>query len=99
MVTLKLINLVNFTPANEGENPCSRRYKTTTKFNQAVGVFLNPRLPNYEAQLLTTQSWPFNLRLFYETDTGSALTGHKAIRVEAKSLRVCKVIFLLFFAT
>jgi hypothetical protein len=51
-----------------------------------VGVFLNPRLPKYLAQILT--------------DNGSAVTGHKATRVEAnaKSLRMCKVILLLFVA-
>jgi len=50
LVTLKFINLVY-----------RRVYKSRTTFNQAVGVFLNPRHPKYEAQMLTTQSRPFNL--------------------------------------
>jgi hypothetical protein len=61
---MKLINLVYFTPANEGENTCPRGYKTTTKFNQVAGVFLNLRLPKYEAQMLTTQPRPLNLSFF-----------------------------------
>jgi len=51
--------------------------------------------------MLTTQPRPFNLTVFFnETDTGSALTEHKATRVEAqaKSLRMCKIILLFFFA-
>jgi len=62
---LKLINLVYFTSTNEGDSHCPRRYKTTTKFNKAVGVFLNPRIPKYEVQILTTQPRPFNLSIFF----------------------------------
>jgi len=53
-----------YTPTYEGDNPCPRRYKTTTKFNQAVGVYVNPTLPKHKAQILTTQPRLFNLSFF-----------------------------------
>jgi hypothetical protein len=92
--------LSNLTPAEEGENPCPREYKTTTtNLNQDVGQFFNMRFPTYEAEMFTTQP-RHSILVFYETDTGSPLTGQKATRVEAqaKSLRMRNVILVFLLA-